>query len=159
MIIPTICLTVGLLASDYHRQSMLHNTAFELVQPSQSTTTTNHKQVDSTIDAKSIDKTHQGSTVTPNKDTVKATHNHFRRVDGFGQRVPLDFAVRQIVPPHVKVTFAPDVDLSRQVNWAGGDTWNRVLASTVYPLGYAIDVGHNSVRILTKKAVSSHHDH
>ncbi|ATJ92927.1 hypothetical protein FKW15_01895 [Acetobacter sp. DmW_125133] len=59
----------------------------------------------------------------------------------------------------MKVTSAPDVDLSRLVNWAGGDTWNRVLASTVAPLGYAIDVGHNSVRILTKKSVSSHHDH
>lgn len=159
MIIPTICLTIGLAASNDHRQSMFHNTAFQLVQPSQSTKTITHKPVDSTIDASSIDKTHQTTTPPTNKDTVKSTHNHFRRVDGFGQHVSLEFAVRQIVPPHVKVTFAPDVDISRQVNWAGGDTWNRVLASTVAPLGYAIDVGHNSVRILTKKAVSSHHDH
>lgn len=45
MIIPTICLTIGLAASNDHRQSMFHNTAFQLVQPSQSTKSLNQKAV------------------------------------------------------------------------------------------------------------------
>lgn len=155
MIIPTICLTIGLATPNGHHLSMFHHAAFELVQPGQSIRADALKLNDTS----SSDKPRQMSEMTTKDVTVKSTHNHFRRVDGFGHHVPLDFAVRQIVPPHVKVTSAPDVDLSRQVNWAGGDTWNRVLASTVAPLGYAIDVGHNSVRILTKKSVSSHHDH
>ena len=54
---------------------------------------------------------------------------------GFGRRVPLAFAVRQIVPPSVRVTYGPDVDTSAPVDWTGGAPWDQVLRAAVEPLG------------------------
>ncbi|MBO1360175.1 hypothetical protein J2D73_10230 [Acetobacter sacchari] len=58
----------------------------------------------------------------------------------------------------MRVSFADGVDTQTPVDWAGGETWNRVLAATVAQAGYRIDVGHNEVTILSKKPVSSHHE-
>ena len=54
---------------------------------------------------------------------------------GFGARIPLSFAVRQIVPPAVKVTYGPGADPNALVDWKGGQAWNRVLFDAVKPLG------------------------
>jgi hypothetical protein len=54
---------------------------------------------------------------------------------GFGYRVPLAFACRQIVPDAVKITYGAGADRTALVNWKGGDTWNHVLRDAVQPLG------------------------
>jgi len=54
---------------------------------------------------------------------------------GFGNQVPLSFAVRQIVPRDVKVHFGKDVDPATAVDWKGGRPWNAVLWSAIHPLG------------------------
>ncbi|GBR07508.1 hypothetical protein [Acetobacter oeni] len=73
--------------------------------------------------------------------------SHFRRATGYGRQVPLHFAVRQIVPRGVTVTFAPDIDTEAPVDWQGGREWNKVLASSVAQAGDVIDVGRNKVTI------------
>ena len=59
----------------------------------------------------------------------------FKMAYGFGKRVPLAFACRQIVPNAVKITYGPGADRAALVNWKGGDTWNHVLRDAVQPLG------------------------
>jgi len=81
---------------------------------------------------------------------------HFRMAAGFGRRVPLGFAVRQIVPRGVAVTYGPGTDQGQPVDWQGGRMWNRVLATTVAQCGYRIDVGRNRVTILQQKGSRSH---
>lgn len=54
---------------------------------------------------------------------------------GFGQGVPLAFALRQIVPSGARVDLAEGVDPDAAVDWRGGREWNRVLSDAVSPLG------------------------
>ncbi|AOX18597.1 hypothetical protein A0U89_15290 (plasmid) [Kozakia baliensis] len=61
-----------------------------------------------------------------------------------------------MVPRGVKITFGPDTDQAQPVDWQGGRTWNRVLATTVAQCGYRIDVGHNQVAILQQNRRPSH---
>ena len=156
MIIPAICLAISVTTPNNPRHSMFHNAAFQLVQPNQS----KNKDVQVHSIPSNRDQPTEETVEKPLAETgtgeIKSHRSHFRRVSGFGNEVPLGFAVRQFVPFGVRVSFGGDIDTTRLVSWAGGDTWNRVLAATVAQLGYAIDVGHNSVRIITKKTVSSH---
>ena len=66
---------------------------------------------------------------------------------GFGARIPLSFAVRQIVPPAVKVTYGPGADPNALVDWKGGQAWNRVLFDAVKPLGLRLVMTHMAVEI------------
>ena len=68
-------------------------------------------------------------------------------VRGFGQQVPLSFAVRQIVPSSIHVIYANDIDGAAVVNWTGGQAWNVVLARAVAPLGLHIQVAPKMVTI------------
>ena len=55
---------------------------------------------------------------------------------GFGHQVPLAFAVRQIVPASVKVSFGDGIDAEvLLVDWKGGRPWSDVLSSTLRPPG------------------------
>ena len=54
---------------------------------------------------------------------------------GFGESIPLAFAIRQIVPAGVRLSLADGVDPDAPVEWRGGRAWNRVLAEAVTPLG------------------------
>ena len=45
----------------------------------------------------------------PDKSPEPAS-TRFKLAFGFGDRIPLSFAVRQIVPPAVKVTYGPGAD-------------------------------------------------
>ena len=60
---------------------------------------------------------------------------HFKIAAGFGDQIPLSFAVRQIVPSDVRVTYGPGADPNARVDWKGGAGWNRVLLDAVKPLG------------------------
>jgi hypothetical protein len=54
---------------------------------------------------------------------------------GFGQDVPLEFAVRQITPRWVHVSYGDTVDRQARVTWKGGRAWNQVLGGVLAPLG------------------------
>lgn len=71
----------------------------------------------------------------------------FKVAQGFGDQVPLRFAIRQIVPPAVKVTYGPGAEPDALVNWKGGEGWNRVLFRAVYPLGLRLVMTHMAVEI------------
>ncbi len=66
---------------------------------------------------------------------------------GFGNHIPLAFAVRQIVPKAVKVTYGPGASPAALVSWKGGQTWNRVLLAAVRPLGLHLVMTHMAVEI------------
>jgi hypothetical protein len=76
-----------------------------------------------------------------------AARPRFSTARGFGQRIPLSFAIRQIVPFYMKVTFGPNVDPNALVNWQGGRSWNTVLRDTVRPLGLYVTIHHGGLTI------------
>jgi hypothetical protein len=71
----------------------------------------------------------------------------FLMARGFGHAVPLSFAVRQIVPKTVKVSFGPGANPDARVNWTGGRGWNWVLFDAVRPLGLHLVMSHMAVEI------------
>ena len=71
----------------------------------------------------------------------------FKLAYGFGNRIPLSFAVHQIVPPTVKVTYGSGADPNVLVDWKGGQGWNRVLLDAVKPLGLRLVMTHMAVEI------------
>lgn len=73
---------------------------------------------------------------------------HWKMAYGFGNKIPLAFACRQIVPQSVKVTYGPGVDPATPVTWKGGDTWNHVLRATVKPLGLRLQMTYMAVAIV-----------
>jgi hypothetical protein len=75
------------------------------------------------------------------------TSTRFKLAYGFGSRIPLSFAVRQIVPPAVKVSYGPGADPDALVDWRGGQGWNRVLLEAVKPLGLRLVMTHMAVEI------------
>jgi hypothetical protein len=68
--------------------------------------------------------------------------------EGFGHQVPLAFAVRQIVPANVKVSFGGGIDAEALlVDWNGGRPWPDVLRSTLRPPGLLVTFRPNAVLI------------
>jgi hypothetical protein len=82
----------------------------------------------------------------PDKSPEPAS-TRFKLAFGFGNRIPLSFAVRQIVPPAVKVTYGPGADPNAPVDWKGGQAWNRVLSEAVKPLGLRLVISRMAVEI------------
>jgi hypothetical protein len=68
-------------------------------------------------------------------------------LSGFGDRVPLTFAVRQIVPAHFLVAYADAVHKDAPVDWKGGEPWRATLADAVRPLGLVVIVSGPKVTI------------
>jgi hypothetical protein len=71
----------------------------------------------------------------------------FKIAQGFGNHVPLGFAVRQMVPPAVKVTYGPGASPDALVDWKGGEGWNRALSRAVQPLGLRLVMTYMAVQI------------
>ena len=84
--------------------------------------------------------THAPINLMPQSFRAPAAH-------GFGDHVPISFAVRQIVPANLHVTYANQVDPSALVTWTGGQPWNVVLVHAVQPLGYRVWVSATTVHI------------
>ena len=80
-------------------------------------------------------------------DTPHPAQPPFMLAQGFGDQVPLRFAVRQIVPRAVKVTYGPGADPDAAVDWKGGQGWNRVLFNAVRPLGLRLVMTRMAVEI------------
>ncbi|EPX83527.1 toxin co-regulated pilus biosynthesis Q family protein [Salipiger mucosus] len=71
-------------------------------------------------------------------------------VTGFGDSIPLTFAVDQILPDKYEVTFGPGVDVDQRVSWKGGDAWDVVLEDTLSEVGLFADITETDrVRITT----------
>jgi hypothetical protein len=68
-------------------------------------------------------------------------------LSGFGDQVPLTFAVRQIVPANFQVAYADTVKKDATVNWKGGEPWRATLADAVRPLGLVVTVNGPKVTI------------
>jgi hypothetical protein len=68
-------------------------------------------------------------------------------LSGFGNQVPLTFAVRQIVPTNFQVAYADTVQKDAPVNWKGGEPWRATLAEAVRPLGLIVIVNGPKVTI------------
>ncbi len=83
----------------------------------------------------------------------KSTSRTLRRpapqpvVAGFGDQVPLSFAVRQIVPARFQVAFGETVDSDTPVDWKGGKPWRPTLSDAVRPLGLTVSVVGATVKI------------
>jgi hypothetical protein len=54
---------------------------------------------------------------------------------GFGDDVPLDFAIRQVVPHYWHIQYGRTVDPQIKVSWEGGKPWEQVLRTFLAPLG------------------------
>ena len=66
---------------------------------------------------------------------------------GFGHDVPLAFAVRQVVPHYMHVSFGGTVDQQAHVSWQGGKPWRQVLRAAVKPLGLHVVMEEKTLRI------------
>ena len=76
-----------------------------------------------------------------------AEEPRFKVARGFGDQVPLSFAVRQIVPHAVRVIYGPGAAPDALVTWKGGEGWNRVLLRAVHPLGLRLVMSTMAVQI------------
>ena len=71
----------------------------------------------------------------------------FKLARGFGDAVPMSFAVRQIVPAAIRVHYGAGVDPDTPVSWKGDRPWNQALAAAVRPLHLQIVTGMDTVLI------------
>jgi len=80
-------------------------------------------------------------------NTPKQNVPRFKTARGFGDAVPMAFAVRQIVPAGVRVRYGAGIDPEVLVSWKGGRPWNQALAAAVHPLRLRIVTGVDNVLI------------
>jgi len=66
---------------------------------------------------------------------------------GFGTHIPLSFAVHQIVPAPIKVTYGRSANQAALVDWQGGRKWPLVLRDAVRPLGLHLKIHKANVLI------------
>lgn len=59
----------------------------------------------------------------------------FSVINGFGDDIPLDIALSQIIPGDYNYKLARGVDKNINVSWQGGEPWNVVLADLLYSQG------------------------
>jgi len=70
-------------------------------------------------------------------------------VEGFGNDLPLDLVVAQIVPPRFQVVFEFDIDRTAKTSWAGGRPWRDVLTDSLAPLGLSfVEDGQGSLMVV-----------
>lgn len=75
-------------------------------------------------------------------------------VQGFGTRVPLVIALRQILPSGYSFAHGDGVDLGASVDWKGGKPWNDVLNDTLSAAGLKASVTGETVFIQKADAVA-----
>jgi hypothetical protein len=69
-------------------------------------------------------------------------------VAGFGDHVPLSFAIRQIVPPRFQVAFGESVNRDSPIDWKGGKPWRATLRDAISPLRLSVAVTGARVTIV-----------
>ncbi len=78
----------------------------------------------------------------------------YQVIEGFGKKVPLLVAVRQVVPVDYEFYFNKDVDVGGFVSWEGGRSWQRVLADALSPNNLTFTLVDNIVSIYKKGSSS-----
>lgn len=68
-------------------------------------------------------------------------------INGFGTDIPLSFALRQIVPSHFEITFAPGVDADRKTTWRARGEWRGVLQRVAAENGLRAEITSSTVQI------------
>lgn len=71
----------------------------------------------------------------------------FSDARGFGKKVPLSFAVQQIVPARVRVEYGPAVDQDVLVDWKGGRPWDDALRDALKGTGLHMTLHRGSITI------------
>ena len=66
---------------------------------------------------------------------------------GFGNNIPLTYAVEQIVPDAYIVSYGKGVDVTIPVNWRGGEDWRVVLEKVASETGLDVQISHDTVLI------------
>ena len=84
---------------------------------------------------------------TSNETSHTPIRPRFMVAQGFGDNVPLRFAVRQIVPKSVRIVYGPGTSPDALVTWKGGQGWNWVLFHAVRPLGLRLVMTPMAVEI------------
>lgn len=79
--------------------------------------------------------------------TTRSAPPRFSTAYGFGDQVKLSFAVRQIVPKAVKVSYGRGADPNALVDWSGGKPWNQVLRAAIARLGLHLVMARMAVEI------------
>ena len=64
---------------------------------------------------------------------------------GFGNNIPLTYAVEQIVPDAYIVSYGKGVDVTIPVNWRGGEDWRVVLEKVASETGLDVQISHDTV--------------
>src|SRR3546814_5748064 len=59
-------------------------------------------------------------------------------VTGFGNEVPLSFAVRQIVPPGHEISYGAGVDVNAVVTWSGRSEEHTSELQSLMRISYAV---------------------
>jgi len=77
------------------------------------------------------------------------------RLDGFGNDIPLAFALQQIVPDGFLISYAGGVDKDLKISWKGGSSWRSVLAETARQNHLTATVDGQSVRIAADAPVQA----
>jgi hypothetical protein len=72
---------------------------------------------------------------------------------GFGKDIPLELAVRQIVPGDVKVTIEDGVDTKAKVSWGDETSWKKAVSGAASSAGYVVAITDDSVKVMSKGAV------
>lgn len=85
--------------------------------------------------------------VTEKLPPLEPERPRIAKAAGFGNSVPLSFAVRQIVPHGIKVVYGKGVDSAAPVSWQGGAAWDAVLRDAVAPLGLHVHLHNETVLI------------
>ena len=83
-----------------------------------------------------------------------ASRKHIPRTPvarGFGDQIPLSFAVRQIVPPTIKIRIGRGIDPTTLVDWKGGHEWPTVLREAIRPLKLQLAVHPSAATIYDPK--------
>lgn len=66
---------------------------------------------------------------------------------GFGDGIPLQMAVKRIVPAGMEVSLAAGVDGSKRVSWTGEGGWRQALEQAMAGTGYTYSVNNGKVVI------------
>ena len=70
-----------------------------------------------------------------------------RVLEGFGEDMPLNLAIRQIVPHKYAVHYGAGVDVETEVDWSGGARWQRVLRGVGQQAGLSVEIRQTDVRL------------
>lgn len=72
-------------------------------------------------------------------------------LEGFGENMPLLFALRQIAPETYTMSFSPAVTQDTTLSWEGGAPWPDVLQAALAEQNLEASIGDNVIRIHEKR--------